>query len=417
MPEPKSAVVLTFDRWGAPYGGCYGAGWLATPELNRLAARSALWEATWAESADLALTYRSWFTGRHAAATPAEGPGLAEQLAAEGIPSRLITDCPTLAGLPLADEFTELIEVDTPWPEAPAEDWQETQLARCAAAAINALEKSPPGELLWMHARAMAGPWDAPLPWRERLRDEDDPAPYAATRPPALLLPPEHDPDETLPFQHAYAAGVMLLDACLGVLLEQLEARLAETLVIVSAPRGFPLGEHGVVGEGGGENEARLYGELLQLPLLVLDPTRRGPIRYGEPRSPGDLHATLLDWFTGREEPPRAGRGASLLREPASPWTPGRALTAVQRDAAGRETQWLLRTPAWLYRKRLDAEGEPHRELYVVPDDRFQANDVASRCGDIVALCDTELEQQLAAITSDSPSPPPALPELLVEGI
>jgi hypothetical protein len=54
--------------------------------------------------------------------------------------------------------------------------------------------------------------------------------------------------------------------------------------------------------------------------------------------------------------------------------------------------QRAIRTAAWFLREsKLDA-GQQY-ELFAKPDDRWEANEVSSRCGDIVELLAVELER------------------------
>src|SRR5262249_56411820 len=121
--------------------------------------------------------------------------------------------------------------------------------------------------LLWIHTQGMNGPWDAPLEMRYQFADEDDPVPPDLVSPPQKTLAADYDPDELLGLAHAHAGQVALVDYCLGMLLEALEEHplASETLLAVTSPRGYPLGEHLRVGPA---NEA-LYGELLHVPLFL----------------------------------------------------------------------------------------------------------------------------------------------------
>src|SRR5262249_61341886 len=124
--------------------------------------------------------------------------------------------------------------------------------------------------LLRIHAQGMTGPWDAPLELRYQFADEDDPVPPDFVEPPRKALTPDYDPDDLLGLAHAYAGQVALVDYCLGMLLEAVDRHPlgGETLLAVTSPRGYPLGEHLRVGPG----DDALYGELLQVPLLVRPP-------------------------------------------------------------------------------------------------------------------------------------------------
>ena len=106
--------------------------------------------------------------------------------------------------------------------EQEAELVEHTQLARLFATAIDVLEQARPPFLIWVHAQAMQGPWDAPYDLRCRFAEEEDPDPPRSAVPPDCWLTADYDPDELLGYQHAYAGQVSLLDTCLSILLDAL---------------------------------------------------------------------------------------------------------------------------------------------------------------------------------------------------
>src|SRR6267142_6278913 len=88
-----SAVVLVIDRLGAGWLGPYGNTWLDTPNFNRLAARSVLCETVVADSPDLDMSCRGYWTGRHAMELSDDGSAtLADLAASAGTTPLLLTD-------------------------------------------------------------------------------------------------------------------------------------------------------------------------------------------------------------------------------------------------------------------------------------------------------------------------------------
>jgi len=64
-------------------------------------------------------------------------------------------------------------------------------------------------------------------------------------------------------------------------------------LLIVTSPRGYPLGEHGRLGHG----DDSLHGESLNVPCLIRFPDQaHAAQRTRNLIQPPDLFATLLDW-------------------------------------------------------------------------------------------------------------------------
>ena len=58
----RNAVIVVIDRLGAGFLGPYGATWLDTPALNRLASQSLLIEHPLSDSPELVQVYRSFWT-------------------------------------------------------------------------------------------------------------------------------------------------------------------------------------------------------------------------------------------------------------------------------------------------------------------------------------------------------------------
>jgi arylsulfatase A-like enzyme len=259
---------------------------------------------------------------------------------------------------------------------------------------------SPPtARLLWVHARGFHAVWDAPLDLRQALLDEDDLAAPTFVTPPALVT--TEDDDALLLHRTAYAAQTMVLDECIGALmvaLNQLELD-QNTMVILMGVRGYALGEHGAVGG------LSLYSELLHVPCLVRIPgVNPPPSRSPQLAQPVDIAATLLDWFEHSPLPREQGAvGAFSVVEPRSGDSARPYVIAL-----GGHGERVIRTSAWMLRQAptdggfSESPGTAGLELYVKPDDRWEANEVAARCPDVAARLLAALER---AALNDSPEP------------
>jgi arylsulfatase A-like enzyme len=377
------ALVIAIDGLRASALGAYGNTWYDTPALDALAAHSVVHEWMWPPSTDLADFYHALWHGEQS---------LVRLLAAAGVSATLTTDDPALLDAQAAD-FAEVCRLDMA-ADALAPEITETSLARLFALAAQqlrtageAITRDPDTHrprLWWLHARGFFGPWDAPLTLRESLLDDEDPAAPTYLTPPLLGRAADHD--ALLLCRVAYAAQAMVLDECVGALMASLaESNLeADTLVALVGCRGYALGEHGALGASG------LYSETLHVPCLVRTPGASSPPpRISNLTQPVDLVSTLAHWF-GLE----------------SPAPPARDFI-VASSAAGERA---IRTPAWLLRQppRQNSETPPSVELYVKPDDRWEANEVADRCPDVAA-------RALAALDAAQSSPvsPTLDPDLL----
>jgi arylsulfatase A-like enzyme len=386
MSSVNSAIVLVIDRLGAGYLGPYGNTWLETSGFNQLASQSLLCEQMLANSPALAATYRSYWQGTE---TSPDGPSLPQLARAAGCRTVLVTDDEEVAQFAGDADFDEvnLVQPAKSLLQLPAAEVEETAFIRLLDAAVALLEswqQASEPQLLWIHARAMKGRWDAPLELRQQFADEDDPPPVESVEPPQELLTKDHDPDNVLSVAHAYAGQVAVIDIGLQALLTAIEElpQRESLLLAVTSPRGYPLGEHLRIGEC----DAALFGELLHVPGLICFPQHEGALaRTQELIQPADLFATFADGAGWTADEAISSR--SLLRIV-------RGESSIQRDriVATSGEQKLVRTTAWQLRISKDDADVERYELFAKPDDRWEMNDVASRAPSIV--------QQLAELVN-----------------
>ena len=401
IPTLPHVIVLVIDRLGAGWLGPYGTTWIDTPQLNQLAAESLLCEFMLSDSFQLATIYRSYWQGlaAHCTLPTAPWPSLPELAKQAGLQPWLVTDDPSLLELPGAGDFQEQVLLRATPPKKAVRDIAHMQIADLFRTAAEQLQHATQPTLLWLHASAMQSAWDAPYEFCEQFAGEEDP------RPPKLCLPPEHvfttkpDPDELLGYVHSYAGQVVAVDACIGAFREEIAnySPPENTWLIVTSPRGYPLGEHRRVGAIGDA----LRGELLQVPLIIRMPQQEQQLtRLNSVQQPVDLFATLAG-ICGTNLP--CGLN---LRQVAADEIPPSPLAI-----AWSEHERALRTPAWFYREAGTGDDK-QRELYGKPDDRWEVNEIAGRVSEVVAACETVL----AELESQRESPlriKPLLPEVL----
>ncbi|MFH1922902.1 MAG: sulfatase-like hydrolase/transferase [Planctomycetota bacterium] len=339
-----NAVILVVDRLHAGYVGAYGNTWIETPSLDRLAAQSVVFDQCLIESPRLKDFCRSVWQGwspLYGRKAPEDRPALAGLLSAAGVETTLLTDEPAVAGHPLSGAFDSLVRLDLPEYPTVADEFDETHLAACFARVVDWIESAREPFLLWCHLTGLGGPWDAPLEFRARYAEEDDPDPPDSAEVPCQMLEDDYDPDQLLGITQSYAGQVSLLDVCTGALLEFLSTSSVgrHTLLTLLSPRGFPLGEHRRVGA----HDASLYGELVHVPLWMRFPDSLGEaIRSRTLVHPGDLWPTLLDWW-GIADPPASPSAASLMPLVREETESLRDRLCLVGDGAER----AIRTPAW----------------------------------------------------------------------
>jgi arylsulfatase A-like enzyme len=388
-----NAICLIVDRLNAGFLGPYGNSWTETVHFDRLAAQSFVFDQALIDSPDLRQLYRSLWHGWHAMRAdqpPADRASLVRLLSERGVNTRFCTDTATAVAPELQTAFDEQIRCDAPPLDEPAESIDQTHLGRCFATLVDTLERIPEPYLLWVHLASLGTTWDAPLEYRERYRADDDPEPLTSTAVPSLALAPDHDPDVLLQIAHAYAGQVALLDQCVGGLLEYLEQARAPdpTLLVLMSPRGFPLGEHLLVGDEG----TTIHGPLVQVPLMFRFPDGLGAAARSQALvEPADVWATLLDWW--QVEPrPSSPTGRSLL-----PVVRGDADLLRDRLGVVGPGQQALRTPAWYF-----CRGE-RAELFAKPDDRWEVNNVAPRFPELADAFTAALAEYAQQLQADTP--------------
>ncbi len=414
-----NAVCLIIDGLSTSFLGPYGNSWVPTVEFNRLAANGCLFDQAFIDSPRLESLYRSFWTGLHAQVKPsrANASALAARLSGHGVHSLLVSDDSLIVEHPLAQEFRSKMWIrSTRDATAPrASEIGATELAHFFAEVIEQLQgRLDEPFLLWAHTSSLARCWDAP--WelcQQLLTEEGDDIESIESRLSAIQEPPHAllgraDPDDLLAYRVAYAAQVRVLDTCLAALDQAfVESGLeSSTLRVVLGARGFPLGQHMHLGF----ERPQLNEELIHIPWLIRAPDQQDDnTRLDALVQPGDLNATLIDWFKIPDElSPEIGRGRSLL--------PLMNLSAPQlRDRiliTDEATTTAIRTAGWylLKENNLDAVAsandgtdstslDEHLQLFIKPDDRWEINEVAARCPRIVeslAAALTELEHAVS---------------------
>ena len=172
---------------------------------------------------------------------------------------------------------------------------------------------------------------------------------------------------------------------------------------MLASARGFPLGEHRRVGAYDGS----LYGELVHVPLWMRFPDSLGEaVRSRALVRPADLWGTLLEWWNVPDLPPSTDAASlmPLVREEVESIRDRVCLVAGGSERA-------IRTPAWYLREAIESE------LFAKPDDRWEVNDVADRCQDVVDLLRNAYTEYQRALASGELDSLPPLDEILVMGL
>jgi arylsulfatase A-like enzyme len=386
------AIVFILRRCPAAWLGAYGNAWVATPNLDRLAAEAVVFDRHISDCPDPEAARRVWLTGRcqipaiepHADPRPTDSPSIPTALRTAGV-------------------YTACVRANHPDTDAPAPfyaGWGEVFDARPQAedaSPLDALIRSLPSLLdrlaplprwlVWVEIDRLIPPWEVPAEVFEAYVEEED-AENPEDEPEEPVVPFADPP--TGPFDRAdfvlwewlhstFAAVLTTLDAELGRVFEELRRRgLDQTATwIVASDLGYPLGEHGQVGP----SRPWLHEELVHLPLIVrLPAAAEGGRRVPGFTQPADLAATMLDLF-GLMSMPEDVHGHSLL-----PLARGEKNEVREYACSGLElngaAEWSIRIgeSALLLPGRLPPDDPPRApQLFEKPDDRWEVNDLRSR--------------------------------------
>jgi arylsulfatase A-like enzyme len=258
----------------------------------------------------------------------------------------------------------------------------------------------------------MYGPWDAPIEFQQSLRDDGDPPPLESATPPDLILDETGDPDTAFRYSCAYHAQVMVFDACWRGLMDTVTARSEweSWLIVLLGARGFPLGEHRRVGGV----DPRLYGEQLHVPFLVRFPDGAGKLtRSAALASHVDLLPTIAAFIGAELSAPSHFDGASivpLVAKADSAWRDALLSASASRKSL-RTATWCLQHDDAATQTEQSDNDQAVDELFVRPDDRWEANDVAKLCPDVIDTLVQVAAEVSAQFKQNHPQPMRVLPE------
>ncbi|AGB15081.1 arylsulfatase A family protein [Halovivax ruber XH-70] len=231
---------------------------------------------------------------------------------------------------------------------------------------------------------------------------------------------PYPDPPEAIDaFRRYYRAEIRFVEDQIRRLISALERirRMEETVLIITADHGEEFMEHDDYG-----HRAKLYDELIRVPLLVVDDSNYGlpaGTTVSEPTSHVDIPATVTDFF--RIDPHPEWRGRSLREVANSDEETGSREYVLSEichhnsftaSLDPEDAIVAVRGAGWKYIKN---RQYGRKEAYDLDDDpREQSNlaeDVPVRVEMLASLCD----RRLAAVEEASPRPGGTLPDVAKE--
>jgi hypothetical protein len=265
-------------------------------------------------------------------------------------------------------------------------------------------------DLIWLHLSGLTSAWDAPYEYRLALCDEDDPRPSFAIKPVSFHVDPKTDLDEVFQAMCAAAGQARLIDhlwSWIDAFVEQSPER--ETMAIVLCGlRGYPLGEHTSVGlTNDSQSSGALIGfntphsESVHVPLIIQPGYLPLGFRSRRLTQPNLIRFFLEEWLSDTTDQTPANETQSeashidlnhysLFVE--STQHDNSCWIQSSRNEAIYTTNWAA---------LFDPSSGELTELYLMPDDRWQQNNVQNRVPEVVdAMID--LRHQWLQWTADS---------------
>ncbi|MGA1618215.1 MAG: hypothetical protein ACO37F_06835 [Pirellulales bacterium] len=383
--RPDGWLVVTVDRLPAWLLGPWGATWVSTPSICRLAAAGLVCDRLLVRSTNPTDTLQELFEAHLPVAGQAgnRSSGLLEAAESRGWRTAIVTDAVEhFGGLLAAGPTVEVLEVPSGRPKRTAATDEASGCGRVFTAA-EAVLVGGEADLVWCHLGSLGTAWDAPQGYREACFDPDDPPPDDSAVIPDFVVTAETDPDRVMAVRQTFAGELAHFDDWIGRLLDGASRRWRRAGVLLLGLRGLPLGLHGRVGAGVGEPAP--FAELTHVPAVLVDPAgRQASQRFGGLLLPADLVATATELIggvahaDGGGDKKTAGRSlAALFGGEAAAWrTAGR--DRIYSHSAGGQAinvgDWTLVQPV----------DQPPR-LFAKPDDYFELADVADRSRDVAA--------------------------------
>jgi arylsulfatase A-like enzyme len=409
-----NVIVLINDTWRWDYLGCYGNDWIKTPNLDKLASESAVFDYCYAEGLPTVPTRTTFFTGRFT--FPFRGwqrlePTdvlLAEVLWNKGFHSAMITDVyhlhkPSMAfergfdytqhvrgheGDPyIVDESIE-VDVDKYYKGDGKDkavkaqltqylrnvhDWkgeEDTFVAQCVREGIKWLEDQSKKDnlFLWLDCFDPHEPWDPPAPYNRMYTDSSYKG-QDIIHPIPGNVEGYLTPEELHHIKMLYAGKVTLCDHWIGVFLDKVKelGLYDNSLIIFTTDHGAPFGEHGYIKKA----QPGLYEYLVHIPLIIRHPEGLGAgKRFSAMVETTEIFPTILDFLRVRQ-PPKV-HGQSLL-----PMMAGEVESVRDYAYMGHfKRNWRVSTQEWAFILNFD-KGKAN-ELYHLKEDAAEQNNLIS---------------------------------------
>jgi len=350
-----NVIMIVSDTYRRDHLGAYGNPWIRTPNLDRLAAGSYVFENAWTGNFPTLPNRYDVMTGRFGcieydwSPLPRHVPVLAQVLSAAGYVTMMVNDTPHILQ---NGSFFDRGFCGFDWVRGQENDRYVTQ-PRKVEFPCDPRKMRDPDPLVVQYLRNVsrrrkeedyfpAQTMTRAAQWLEENRGErfflyvDTFDPHEPWDPPRWyvdLYDPGYQGDEVIyprygpadyltkaELRHAralYAGECTLVDTWVGYLLRRVEelGLLDNTAIIFTTDHGYYIGEHNLTGKSliwpGGHAYCPLYTEVARIPLFIRLPGQSRQRRVGQPVQPADLAPTIYELLG--VAPPDTVQGQSLV--------------------------------------------------------------------------------------------------------
>jgi arylsulfatase A-like enzyme len=434
-------LLITIDALRADHLGCYGYNKAITPNLDRLAKRGALFHEAISNGPYTAPSFITVFSSNYPGTFPKEiltvnelnpsqffsktRPSFVDALKKEGYSTGAFVDHnPYISSFfgydRNFDEFVDFLSLFSSknpifnrWMERLKSPLRRHKFVRnihpvvtyyifrrkpiqgakkLTDRAISWLEKQQGSFFLWIHYMDVHAPYVPPVKYLKLLQ-------WAKSSLRYLNCELKDMPQSTLKlFVDLYDEEIRYVDKTVGDLLDRLKqlGLWENTFVIATADHGEEFGEHG----DWGVHKAKLYDELLRVPLIIAGPR----IKSSEVSSQVgliDLAPTVLDLLNVSKNETFQGRTLIPLLEASN----GSMAPIVSECFSENRRTISYRNGEWKYIASFDYTTKRlvHEELYNLQSDPRETSDLASSEGIVEEfrariLSHVAMEEQQAAI-------------------
>jgi arylsulfatase len=396
---PRNLVLVTIDTLRADHLGCYGYFRETTPNLDRLAAESIVFDRCFAPIAQTTPSHLSLMTSVYpiehgvTANFVNENPEVQRENAFRSsddlatIATRLRNQGYRTGGFVSASPVKRITGLASGF-----ETWSEPDDHRRSGSETTAevlawLDGVTGPYFLWVHYFDPHGPYvppeHPPPPYDTRYAADDALARHLAERefPPTVeaRFVPKTETDR---FVNLYDGSVRMFDDAFGELLEALDTRddRDATVLVVTADHGQGLGQHEFATHG------LVWDEQLRVPLLVRVPGE-APHRVSVSMSSIDVVPTVLRFLPRFDPDPywRQARGQDVL-DASFPGTPVFGMSTVRRGLRTLiEDRWKLIVHDGGDVRLFDLEADPFELTDVRAAESPRAREMAERLERLVA--------------------------------